>query len=153
MKIPNLNLVIINSEDWNILHQIAIIEQNAFQEDALSVFNLSLMAKLDAVLAIVENETVIAEAVLLKKDQSIGLIFGFAVTECQRQKGIGGNLLNMLIVHAKQIGLTSLILTVNPENTNAMHLYQNKFGFIVKSKISSHPVKNEQRWVLEKIIA
>jgi len=67
-------------------------------------------------------------------NQSFGYIddetpeIGIAVVKNYRSKGLGTNLMNAIIDHARNIGINKLSLSVEPNNF-ALNLYQN-LGFI-----------------------
>ncbi|KRG14724.1 acetyltransferase [Virgibacillus soli] len=53
---------------------------------------------------------------------------GIAVREEARGMGVGTLLMNKIIQKAKEAGFASISLSVDPENTNAVHVYR-KLGF------------------------
>lgn len=58
-----------------------------------------------------------------------GYIFNVAVTEAQRQKGIGSALINGLLTHCKKNNFAFVTLEVRESNQKAVSLYSH-FGFV-----------------------
>lgn len=136
-------------QDWGILKQIADIDAQAFGSDGISVFNLAQFTRSGAVSCIVDGDTVVAEAVLLRNVHDAGaIVFGFAVAVSQHGKGMGTLLIEHLITLAVDAGITYLELTFNPDNPSAKRLYMEKAGFYKKAELSAHPQKGEPRWLL-----
>lgn len=132
-----------------MLKQIADIDAQAFGSDGISVFNLAQFVRSGAVFCLVDGNTVVGEAVLLRNIHDAGaVIFGFAVDGSQQGKGIGTLLIEHLIRVASDAGIAYLELTVNPDNLSAKRLYLEKAGFYKKAELSDHPQKGEPRWLL-----
>lgn len=58
-----------------------------------------------------------------------GYLNNMAITESFRRKGIGGELLEHMVIHAKKKGAGFLSLEVRKSNKNAIKFYQ-KHGFV-----------------------
>lgn len=136
-------------QDWNKLRKIAEIDQQAFAEDGISVFNLAQFTRSGAVFCLLVDGEVVAETVLLRNIHDSGaVVFGFAVDEKCHGKGFGNIMMQQLLQVVKKSGITYLELTMNPENPAAKTLYMNKAGFIKKQELNPHPQKNEPRWLM-----
>ncbi|MDD3148115.1 MAG: GNAT family N-acetyltransferase [Candidatus Riflebacteria bacterium] len=136
-------------QDWQILEQVAEIDRQAFGEDGISVFNLSQFARSEAVFCLALGPVVVAEAVILRRfhDQA-AVVFGFAVATCHQGQGYGSLLLKLIVEAAQKAGITSLELTMNPDNAAARKLYIDKGGFKKVAELALHPHKGEPRWLL-----
>lgn len=154
MNCNSLTFKIIEPCDLNSLSKIAAIENEAFKDDRLSIFNLSLLARVNSIFAVIKQNTVVAEAqfVTNNNNNNAGLILGFAVAKKYQGQKIGKFMLQSLIEYARERGVITIVLTVNPENIAAINLYKNSFGFKIVDKNTCHPLNNEKRWLLEKKI-
>ena len=150
MNMQDIKFKFPNACDLDILHQVSEIENEAFREDALSVFNISLLARIKAIIVAMKDCEVVAETQLITNPDNTALILGFAVAKAYRQQKVGKQFLGYLIKYARNRKLDSLILTTNPENIPAMNLYLKTLNFIIKDKNICHPSNNETRWLLEK---
>ena len=136
-------------QDWQILEQIAEIDRQAFGEDGISVFNLSQFTRSNTVFCLAISRVVVAEAVVLRNLHDSGaVIFGFAVNNNSQGKGYGKILMDHLLQKARDLGISYLELTMNPDNQAAKKLYMEKAGFIKKAELSLHPHKGEPRWLM-----
>ncbi|HNX74796.1 MAG TPA: GNAT family N-acetyltransferase [Candidatus Rifleibacterium sp.] len=144
-----VNLIQPDPQDWQILEQIAEIDRQAFGEDGISVFNLSQFARSGAVFCLALGPFVVAEAVILRKHQDTGaVVFGFAVEKGQRRHGHATALLEQIAHLAVETGISSLELTMNPENEAAYQLYIKRGGFKKVAELALHPHKHEPRWLV-----
>ena len=143
------NLIQPDPQDWQTLEQIAEIDRQAFGEDGVSVFNLSQFARSGAVFCLTFGPFVVAEAVVLRKHQDSGaVVFGFAVEKSQRRQGHATALLEQVAQLTAETGISSLELTMNPENKAAYQLYIARGGFKKVAELALHPHKHEPRWLV-----
>ena len=81
----------------------------------------------------------------------IGDITNIAVGERHRRQGLGGQILEQLILVALANGLTVLQLEVRVGNTSAIHLYEG-YGFALVGRRPSyytHPIEDALLYTLE----
>lgn len=136
-------------QDWQLLEQIAMIDQQAFGEDGISVFNLSQFTRSGSVFCLALERMVLAEAVLLRNLHDTGaVVFAFAVDNKHQGRGYGSLLMQNLVEKAEAAGISYFELTMNPENQAARKFYSDKAGFRKKSELSLHPHKGEPRWLM-----
>jgi ribosomal protein S18 acetylase RimI-like enzyme len=135
--------------DYHILEKVSQIDCQAFGVDGISVFNLAQFARSGSVFALQAEETILAEAVLLKNFDNKGAnVFGFAVNEQITSKGYGTELMSLLIDFAQNKGVSYFELTMNPDDQRARNFYTKKFKFIKKAALPVHPQKPEKRWLM-----
>jgi ribosomal-protein-alanine N-acetyltransferase len=153
MKFDNLKTIIVNPEDWDLLKEIALLDQQAFTEDGISIFNLSLFCRVGLVIAVLKESEVVAELVFLKGlNEGQGIVFGISVKDACRKQGIGTYLMQELLTLVKDFNISYIDLTVNPENSGAFKLYKDKFGFELVEDLESHPEKDEPRCLMRKYL-
>lgn len=144
-----ITLIQPDPQDWEKLEKVAEIDRQAFAEDGISVFNLSQFTRSGAVFCLLDNNAVVAEAVVLRNIHDSGaVIFGFAVDQNCQNKGYGSLLMQKLLGEVAAAGITYLELTMNPENPSAKKLYMEKAGFYKKAELAVHPHKGEPRWLM-----
>lgn len=135
--------------DWEILNQVAAIDQAAFGLDGVSVFNLAQFARCRSIYCMKVDGKVVAETVVFKTNFDDGaLIFGFAVLGESQGKGYGTALLEHVIKKCEELGIAYLELTANPENNAAMKLYVKNGGFRHFETLPPHPQHGQPRWLL-----
>jgi len=127
---------VVATGDFKILEQIEKIELDAFNHDALSIFNLGLFARTSGLFALVAEDNVVAHALvnLCVSPPGRALLFSVAVEKNSRRKGYGKNLLSQIISRLESAGCKELELTVSPENSKALNLYLG-MGFMKTGKI------------------
>lgn len=150
MNNENLRLIKPDPQDWAVLEQVASIDKMAFQEDGISVFNLSQFTRCGSLFCLIdETRQVIGEAVVLKNLPDNGaVVFALAVRPDLRGNGYGAKLLGMLVEQCREADLAYLELTMNPEDVAARKVYMEKHGFYKVAALSIHPEKNEPRWLV-----
>lgn len=137
-----------SSDDFEILHQIAYIDKQAFGHDGITAFNLSQLARCKSVLVLEVNKIIVGQSVIIKNNYDDGaLVFGFAIQREQHNKGYGKALLSELIKSFKKT-CSYLELTMNPENPALKRLYIENGGFKFKKSLQPHPLSGEPRWLV-----
>jgi ribosomal protein S18 acetylase RimI-like enzyme len=146
----NITLIRPKATDFDILQQVAEIDQQAFAVDGISVFNLCQFARSGSIFALADqNSKVIAEAIMLKNiDDSGANIFGFAVNQNLVSGGYGTILMQNLIDFARKHKISYFELTVNPQDKRASNFYLKKFSFKKIKTLPLHPQKQQKRWLL-----
>lgn len=149
----NIEFVQPDPQDWPTLKQIADLDRAAFAEDGISIFNLAQFARCGAVFCLQVDRIVVAETVILRNVHDSGaVVFGFAVAHAFQGKGYGSMVMRYLLQIARSSGITSLELTMNPDNLAARNLYMKKFGFIKTEELLPHPQKSEPRWLVRLVV-
>ncbi len=148
-----VELIIISPEDWQSLSEIAKIESEAFSGDGLTPANLVLMAKAGFVFGLRKESKIIAEAIVIHTfAQDACFLFSFAVGSHFRKQGIGKLFLRLICNYLSRKGLSSIELTVSPENLPAVSLYIDKFGFEKMHFGKDYLGPGHDRLILRKIL-
>jgi ribosomal-protein-alanine N-acetyltransferase len=143
-------IILLESEDWKRLVEVSRVETEAFGHEGLSPGNLSLLARCGKIFAVLENDSVTAEAVVLSGFATKqALLFSLAVRQNFRNGGRGKKLLLAVCNSLAKENFQSIELTVSPNNTVAISLYE-KFEFekIEFKKDLFGP--GQDRWILRK---
>lgn len=150
MNNENLKLIKPDPQDWAILEQAASIDKLAFQEDGISVFNLSQFTRCGSLFCLIdEARQVVGEAVVFKNLENQGaVVFALSVKPDLRGKGYGTKLLGLVIEECREAGLEYLELTMNPEDVAARTVYMDRHDFYKAATLAIHPEKNEPRWLV-----
>lgn len=143
-------LLTLSPNDIEALREIETIEKQAFGDDGISIFNISLLAYSGSIFGLANSAGIIvAEAVILRNmNNDSALVFAFAVKTNFQKKGIGTILIKLLIDLGKKTNISFFELTMNPDNIAAKKLYMGIAGFIKKTEITNHPQKKEPRWLM-----
>lgn len=117
--------------ETDILAEIAQLDVEAFADDCLAPLSIYLLARNGAVWAALVDGVTVASAVLLRNTvvPTQALLFGIAVCKAWQRRGIGVRLLTEILNAARCVGITEIELTVAPENTGAIRMYEKHFGF------------------------
>ncbi|GAB4268867.1 MAG: hypothetical protein Kow0029_04500 [Candidatus Rifleibacteriota bacterium] len=149
MKMQVEKFVRPEATDYKALDRISEIDCQAFVEDGISVFNLAQFARSGSVFALEIDGEILAEAVMLRNfDDNGANVFGFAVDNAHTSKGLGAKLMQHLLDFARNVGISYLELTMNPDDERAKSFYMKKFGFIKKTDLELHPKKPQKRWLM-----
>ena len=62
---------------------------------------------------------------------------GICVAEYEMGKGYGNEMMKLLVLHAKQLGIKELFLKVDSDNTRAISMYR-KFFFEITTEVSNN---------------
>jgi len=89
------------------------------------------------------DEKVVGTCALIKHPDCVLELAKMAVTKKYQGRGIGGKLLNAVIVRAKELGATVLYLQTNRKLKPANHLYE-KFGFRKTNQSPFDPSRYER---------
>jgi len=80
-----------------------------------------------------EGEELLGYGMLRGWDESYEIpAFGVAVAPTARGKGVGRSLMRYALDVAREVGATSVMLKVHPDNADAKHLYESE-GFVFDS--------------------
>ena len=140
-------------DEWGLLTQTSELEREGFHESGLTPDSLALMARCGILLAFIENNQIIGEAILLRYVQeNSALLFSLVTTSTSRRKGRAQQLLNEAFKHLSSHGIEKLFLTVSPENEGAISLYTKKLGFKAIQNLPDHFGPGKHRILMEKII-
>lgn len=148
------DLVEVTQFTGSLLQELVAIEKENFGEGGLNEWTLPVVAKYGKVFIFKESEDIkgLAELVRDWSDSQLAFLIGISLKKKYQNKGLGKIFLEKLLTQLGGTGIIKVRLTVSPENTNALNLYQ-KFGF-EKVKLSPDMYgKGEDRLILETKLA
>jgi len=101
-----------------------------FQKRSLEVIKNHIITYI-----ITDNTMPVCYGHLDKENEKVWL--GIAVVQNYQKMGLGNNMMNHLINYGHHNNIKQIFLSVDKDNTNAIHLY-NKFGFVKISEAEFH---------------
>ena len=141
----NLKISRMQISDLDSIHDILVSDfddfwpPSVFKEELQNSNSLYFMAKIDdEIVGFAGIKVVLDEADLMN----------IVTKKSYRNIGIGKSLLNYIISHCKNLGLHSITLEVNENNSVAIHLYEN-LGF-QKVGIRKNYYKNDNGLLMTK---
>ncbi|MDW5564234.1 MAG: N-acetyltransferase [Methanomassiliicoccus sp.] len=107
------------------------IDRSAFGDDLLNIWSLTPFLRHGHVLGLFLNESMKGFVILIKDwdEPSHAHIAEMAIDKDSQGRGYGSHLLTNALSYLKMIGISSVSLTVDPNNVRALHLYRDKCGF------------------------
>jgi len=129
----------------NDLHKINGTMQSAYNQHNLLPF-------IDTVVIAYVNDLPAGCGCFKKFDDSTAEIKRMFVKENQRCKGIASAVLHELELWAKEIGYTYSVLETGKKHAAALHLYQQRFNYIVTEKYEPY-VNMEESVCMRKELA
>jgi [ribosomal protein S18]-alanine N-acetyltransferase len=146
-----ITVEVISNPDSDLQKKILEIDEKAFGPGSLNHWSLPLFLHYGRVYLARCNGEPAGSAQLIRdwEDPGLAYLYGLAVAEAYRNRGIGTFLLGSILETLPRSGFRRLQLTVTPENEVAIHLYQNKFHLNQLKFIENYYGPGENRWLLE----
>lgn len=143
---------VVNDPEPSLIEAGVKIEKEAFGKGGL--FNpwlLAPFARHGRVFMLKERQKIIgvAEGFREWNDHRLFYLFGLAITEGYRGKGLGKFFMTEIARILKEMGFSKIGLTVNPENEAAFNLYTSSLNFVVRSFEPDLYGKGENRLYVE----
>ena len=107
------------------------IDSNVFIEQLLNTWSLVTFIRYGHVFGLYSDDSLKGFAIFLRTWDNPRLInlVEIAIDKKSQGKGCGCYLLVQSLLDLKKSGLTNVVLTVDPNNAQAQHIYCDKFGF------------------------
>jgi ribosomal-protein-alanine N-acetyltransferase len=146
-----ITVEVVSDPDYDLQKQILEIDEKAFGPGSLNHWSLPLFLHYGRVYLARCNGQLAGIAQLVRdwQDPKLAYLYGLAVAQGFRNRGIGTALLSSILESLPRAGFRRLQLTVNPENEVAIHLYQNKLHLDKIEFIENYYGPGENRWLLE----
>src|SRR3990172_8082134 len=124
------DLIVLSELTPALLEKLTLIEKDNFGEGGLNEWTLPVVAKYGRVFVFKERNEIKGLAELVKdwSDSKLAFLIGFSLKKKYQGQGLGKIFLKKILKSLESEGILRLRLTVSPENTSALNLYQ-KFGF------------------------
>ena len=154
IKEINADIVLLDSEDKQIIEEIVKYEEEIFHEGAIGIWNIKPFIKYGKVyvLSSIEGEKELVSVIEIIKDfkKPKVYIYGFFTKEKFRNKGYGNIFLKSIIKELHDThGINEIELTVSPENKRAISLYE-KNGFQKEILLKDEYGEGENRYLMAK---
>lgn len=143
---------LVQPEQKELIYQIVKLESDSFGEGGLNEWTLMPLIRHGRVFYIAENDMLLACAqyMLDWNDHSKAYLVGISVIEEMRGKGLGTLLLEESLQILSEENISSVELTVDPQNKAAISVYDRKLGFIIVGQLADEYGEGINRIVMEK---
>ncbi len=129
----NVQQLIIRHVDVNDLNkeEIQNISHSAFGDKLLNIWSVTSYLRHGHVLGVFLNDSMKGFVILIKEwnDPSHVYIAEMAIEKESQGKGYGSCLLLSALSYLRTIDISLVSLTVDPNNSRALHVYRDKCGF------------------------
>ncbi len=117
--------------DTDLIEELIRLESEAFGEGGLNHWGLAPMIYHGAVYVIFMDKVAVGIAEYMRdiKDPVKAYLYGVTIDKRYHNQGLASRLLDYSFRDLKSLGIRKFELTVDPNNSAAIHLYQHKFGF------------------------
>ena len=125
-----LDVKLVHKNEENI-ETILKIDYEAFNENLLSNWSLVPYIRYGQVFGLFVHNALRGFAIFVRawEDPKLAYLVEIAIERESQGKGYGYYLLFQSLLHLKKNGLSIVVLTVDPKNSRAQHIYRDKFGF------------------------
>ncbi|WP_245684812.1 GNAT family N-acetyltransferase [Orenia metallireducens] len=126
-----IRIAALKDNQVDVINKLVKIESEAFGEGGLNQWGLVPMIYHGMVYVIwLDKEPIgLAEYMRDMKDIEKGYLYGLAISKSHQGKGFGSKLLDYSLRDLSKREIKKVELTVDPNNQNAVYIYQQKFGF------------------------
>ena len=144
-----LQLIRVRHPDNDLLQELALYEREAFGEVGLRTYDLAVFAQAGAVYVAYMGEQIVGGCQLMRlvDEPDFFYVVGFYVRSPWRGRGLGRAMLAALGREVKRLGGKGLVLTVAPDNAQALKLYR-AAGFEEEAFVRHFYGQGEDRYVL-----
>ena len=122
-----------------------------FPEKILNVFEVKRIPKSNQAFLLLSNKNTIGAIIFIEIFPEIEIL-DFAVVPSHQNKNFGSNLLEELILYAKEKKIKKVFLEVNHKNNKALHIYK-KFDFHEVGIRKKYYNNQDNAILMEKIIS
>ena len=130
VKEQKLDVQLIQKNEENIETMLKI-DYEAFNENLLSNWSLVPYIRYGQVFGLFARNTLKGFAIFVRawENPKLAYLVEIAIERESQGKGYGYYLLLQSLLHLKKNELSIVVLTVDPNNSRARHIYCDKFGF------------------------
>jgi len=140
----------VKSTDQKILDRMVEIENESFEDGGLRKWELVPIIQHGKLIAMFDKGRPVGLLELMRDwdEPNNFYIYGVSVAKKYRNRGIGSKLLRYAFERFSDKGFKNAILTVDPENRPAVHLYKEKFGFVIDGYRKALYERNSDRFLM-----
>ena len=149
LKGASLVLERVRRPDPDLLVALESYDRDAFGPAGLRTYDLAIMAEAGAVFVARVGEEIVGGCQVMRVLDEPGFCYvvGFYVRPAWQGAGFGRRLLDLLRRECESRGAEGMILTVAPDNAQALSLYRSA-GFAEEARIARFYGEGEDRYVL-----
>jgi [ribosomal protein S18]-alanine N-acetyltransferase len=142
---------IIHKKDKEILDKLILIEEQAFGDAGLDEWVMVPFIRHGRIIALYYGDEIIGGAQFLKDwdHTENAYLYGIGIEKKYRGQGYGTWFLKSCIEELKKEGIKNIELTVDPRNSVAIKVYQEKLGFKITDERKHEYGSGEHRTVME----
>ncbi len=143
---------LVSPDNAYLIQQIISLETEAFGDAGMDEWGLMPLIRHGKVFIMEENDQVIGCIQYMRDwdDPSKSYIVGISISAAHRGKGFGTQLMGTTMDLLVRDGFTVFELTVDPDNTAGIAVYERKLGFRTTGRRVNEYGKGLDRIVMEK---
>lgn len=141
----------INLSNFDLYQKVLDIDKNSFKDVTITIWTLESFARFGRLLGIFLDNSLIGFAIIMRvlDDNNSSYIVEMAVEKKYNNQGYGTKLLQEVIDQLKKIGISRVLLHVDPRNFNAIHIYTDRFNFKICEYRENEYGMGEDRLLME----
>lgn len=141
---------LVQENDLQLIKRIIELDQQAFGDGGMNEWHLLPLIRHGRVFVLKEKDHVLGSIQYLLDwdNRNKAYIYGIAIAEESRGKGLGTRLLADSIQKLANDNIEEIELTVDPANIIAINVYHKKFGFVVTEFRENEYGNSEDRLVM-----
>lgn len=141
---------LVQENNLHVINRIIEIDQEAFGSGGMNEWHLLPLIRHGRVFVIKEKDHILGSIQYLLDwgNRNKAYIYGIAIAEENRGKGLGTRLLADSIQKLANDNIEEIELTVDPANIVAINVYHKKFGFVVAEFRENEYGDNEDRLIM-----
>ncbi len=151
--IGHIGVYLVQDFDLKLLKRMVTFGSNVLGDMALDEFGLVPQIRHGNVFVLKDKDQpqVLGIAIFMRDwdTNDTVYLFDFAIKEDLQGHGLGFEFLKSIAENLVEQGYTRMSLTVDVENTGAIHLYQNKLGFETKEFMKDEYGQGHDRYYME----
>lgn len=142
----------IKERDFDLVQQLVQMEMDAFEGEALDVFELIALLRHARVYVAVEYDEILGSVYFLRNFDNTDKAFlhSINVVDPQATPNLGVALLNIAFADMKAFGIKMAEVNVDPENYRALKIYREQLGFVASDSMQNDILDGDEILMLQK---
>ncbi len=142
----------IKERDFDLVEQLVQIEAQAYQGEALDIFELIAMLRHARVYVAVEYDEVLGYVYFMRNfdDPDKAFLHSVNIVDPQGTPQLASSLLNISFADMKTAGIRVVEVNVDPTNYRALKVYREQLGFVAAESMQSDILEGEEILMLQK---
>jgi len=142
----------IKERDFDLVQQLVQMELDAYEGEALDVFELIALLRHARVYVAVEYDEILGAVYFLRNFDNTDKAFlhSINVVDPQATPNLGVSLLNIAFADMKAFGIKMVEVNVDPENYRALKIYREQLGFVASDSMQNDILDGDEILMLQK---